>query len=380
MIEVAQDQLADTPVQTSIAPASPAAPAVIPDSAKTEEVVEQHANFEVHTPVAPQTGSLGVDFSAPRPPSETAPSLPEAYAENAVNLLQAPSDAVQVEVANDALPEADTSNEVPVGTIDLTAEDTPADGPTEERVVTDKGVDLTALLHFKEQRSANSHKSNKSKRPAAQGGKPHQPQAKAAPARPALLRSEKSQGYLREAMANRVADVDGQNHINTSSMAATQLGKALDMNANIPFHHPELGPFKSVGGLWYFIGGTVQDEAFRTLYGRACRAKGQKVQMRDVRGFKTIIAEATWMKVCADEKLARAMAENKLPYRCYYTVGELNLPQSTAIAEWYMPILEEIGRTMHAIHIDGQADAFPNFDFLEQKPARRPQQRRDNRR
>lgn len=262
--------------------------------------------------------------------------------------------------------------------------DAAPEGAAEEPIVTPSGVDLTRLTHFNEERSARPPKSPK--KPRRPEGERQAPRA-AAPQKPALLRSEKSQNYLRDAIAPKKEDNDGEQHINTSAMAVTKLGKMLSMNANVPFNHPDLGPFKSVGGLWYFVGmNEPRDDAFRTLFGGACRQRGQKVEMREVRGFRTIIADATWIKVNSDEQLVKAMVENDLPYLCYFTVGDMNMRQSPPMADWYMPVLEEIGRTLKAIHIDKNVDAVPDFEFLERRyqapqrqPQGRPQGRGDNR-
>jgi hypothetical protein len=240
-------------------------------------------------------------------------------------------------------------------------------------------VDLSRLKGFNENRGTNAPTNRGKKQKEKPMPNVNQPQAKA-PQKPALLQSEKAQSYLRDAMQrNRVEEIDGVTHINTSASAVTMLGKALEINARIPFNHPDLGPFASVGGLWYFVASDgTPDESFRTLHGRPVRIHAAKVKMREVKGFKVIIANATWIKIRSDETLAKDMAANELPYRCYYHVGEMAFPQSTVIAEWYMPVLEEIGRTLKSIYVHGQVDAFPNFEFLE--PQRRPESRRPSNR
>lgn len=247
-------------------------------------------------------------------------------------------------------------------------------------------VDLTPLQNFTGHRPVNNPKGQRheQRQGKKQQGKPNangkpaegqeaKPKQAPKPQQPALVRSGAAQNYLREAFSD--AGIDGTDHINTSSMAATKLGQALDINANIPFNHPDLGSFRSVGGLWFYIGmEEPRDEAFRRLSGRPVINRGRKVEMRKLRGFRTIVAEATWMKIMSNIDLAKDMAVNELPYRSYYTNGGLNLPQPTPIADWYVAVLEEIGRTCKAIHVDGQADAVPNFEFLE-----RPERERNPR-
>ena len=234
-------------------------------------------------------------------------------------------------------------------------------------------VDMTRLARNEQFKIINQQQSEGNKRQPGQPRPPRAPrlQSPAVPkvSKPSVpLQSEKARNYLREAMRQPGLSVDGEDHINTSSSAATRLGQALEINAHIPFHHPDLGPFKSVGGLWYFVGGETQNEAFRALFGKACRMQGKNTKMRDVQGFKTIIAEATWITVRSEPAFEKAMAESTLPFRCYYLQGELNLPVASLTEDWYMPILEEIRRTLQAIGQTGDASLFPDFSFLEARP------------
>lgn len=286
----------------------------------------------------------------------------------------------------------------------------PAEG--EERIVTPKGVDLTRLTHFNEERSARPPKKSKPRRPEGE----QRPQQRQPAPKPALLRSAGSQNYLRDALGlAKVEDKDGVHHINTSVGSETKLGRMLSMNAYVPFDHPDLGMFNSVGGLWYFVGmKEPRDDIFRTLHGAACRQRGAHVQMREVVGFRSIIADATWIKVNSDENLKKMMTENTLPYQCYFLTGELQMRQSPPMAVWYVPVLEEIGRVLrvNAQRVKAAADETerlraeavaagksaddakkdvapvqaeleaPDFEFLERRqpqPQRREYERRDNR-
>lgn len=207
---------------------------------------------------------------------------------------------------------------------------------------------------------------------------PRQPQVPRAPQVPVLVRSERTVNYLKEAMNERdMSQHDGKTHINTSVEAKTAMGRLLETNAFAPFNHPDLGAFNSLSGLWYYLTGAVNDEAFRELSGSACLRRGSRMETRHVPGLRSIIAEATWFKVTQHEKLGKMMAENNLPFRCYFTRGEgLSRGQRLAdIEHWYMPVLDEIGRAMRAFHLEGKEDAAPNFDFLQGMPPTRPAER-----
>lgn len=189
------------------------------------------------------------------------------------------------------------------------------------------------------------------------------------------LQSEHARGFLREAMRTASLPVDGVDHINTSYCGVTELGQALDINARIPFMHPDLGPFESVGGLWYFLGAVEQDDAFRHLYGKECRARGKGLSMREVVGFKTIIAEATWIKIISNVKLAEAVRDCDLRYRCYYVQGELGVPVRSENEDWYTEVLHQIRvalRLKEETPPNEQGTIFPDFSFLLPRDQERP--------
>lgn len=345
MIVLAQDQA----VQATITTQEPQAEGYVSDHDCVVEDIQQRGNFEVHSMIPAQEHM-----------SVFGQKLAESLAGK--EMTSEPQD-VSLGVDFSKQPEAQqiTNQEASVNPEVVFADSATVVGSTLEVIAHQGvGVNLSRLEGFNERHKNQLSRKKKTPNVARQ----------AAPTqRPMILQSEKSQNYVRAAMrSSRAMEEDGHDHINTSSSAVTKLGRALEINAHVPFNHPDLGPFKSVGGLWYFIGGDTQDESFRHAFGGACRSRGQNVKMREVAGFKVIIAEATWIKIRSDELLSKAMAACELPYRCYYLVGELGLPKSTPSSEWYMPILEEIARTLKAIYHDGKEDAFPNFDFLEPPP------------
>ncbi len=378
MIEVASD---NTP-PVIIPDTQPAAPAVIPDAALTSETVQQHNNFEVHTPALPEAlaaGSLGADLTAPVAAAE---EIGNSYASEAVNMLSAgpevlegpgqedtqedPEDVRAARRAAALHPEDDRPDEV----IDAIAARKVGIAPEGEK----PPVDLSRLLSYNENRSKNPPKPKKKKPPRAE-----RPERPLQVPKASLTSSERAQGFLRKAMEKRVQEVDGENIINTSSEAKTELGKLLDMNAFSPFRHPELGKFNSVGGFWFYLAARNPDESFRTLSGDYVRKRGYHVEKRQIEGFRILIAEATWIKVASNDKLMEMMLANTLPYRHYHSVGEMNIAENTAIGAWFVPVIEEIAATLKMMK-EKQDKYLPDFSFLERPPFARPRAPRNDKR
>jgi hypothetical protein len=135
---------------------------------------------------------------------------------------------------------------------------------------------------------------------------------------------------------------DGKTHINISEISKTKLGGLLDVNARTPFEHGELGKFNCLGGLWYYVIGD-QNDHFRTLFGRACKNKGSKIEAKTVPGFKDIIADATWVKVKSNPEIAQLIIESKdIPFASYYVHSDTKLPTTTKTGLWYIPILNAV--------------------------------------
>lgn len=183
------------------------------------------------------------------------------------------------------------------------------------------------------------------------------------------LQSQRGQDYLKQAMATSVKREDGVDHINISTDAQRGLGKALEMNAHTPFVHPELGAFESVGGLWFYVGGEAQDDVFRTLHGYACLHYGRNVRMREVQGFHTIIAEATWIKVISNPRLANAMRDCNVPFESYVykngrREGDPRIPAPTTLGQWYVPVMESIRQALRELQRNPDGEVFPDFSFL----------------
>ena len=159
---------------------------------------------------------------------------------------------------------------------------------------------------------------------------------------------------------------DGIDHINIARDANTELGKLLDINSYSPFNHPSLGNFNSLGGFWLYI--TAEAESTkeinfcRWIHGSSVvyRKKGMKTKKID--GFVLIMADALWYKINAIPELVEAMVINKLPYSSYFATKEKQT--LSKIGAWYVPVLNEITRTLREIKKSGNHKLMPDFKWL----------------
>jgi hypothetical protein len=222
---------------------------------------------------------------------------------------------------------------------------------------TNKTVDLSPLLKFKETRSQLVAQA------AIKG---------------------KSAGLINQAFKKQTKktynpETDGVDHINFSSCGKTSLGKLLDINARSRIHHPQLGLFESLGGIWYYLCGD-QNDMFRSLFGRKCNLVGKKSKQNFVEGFRTIIAEASWIKVIQNPELIDMILKSDSPFVSYFIQGEPGIAVLTSQHQWYAPVLEEIRKALkknQQITQDFVATeevptltpdmlVSPNFDFIEE--------------
>lgn len=175
--------------------------------------------------------------------------------------------------------------------------------------------------------------------------------------------------YIQKAFkdSKSLNEVDGVDHINMSHFANTRLGKFLDINAYTPFYHRELLNFNSVGGLWYFVKCVEPTETFRYLHGSDCRAEARKHAIREVEGFKTIIADATWIKINTNKQVIADIIDSDLPFKSYFYSGEFNMKKSTPESIWYIEAVETIRRTLKEIDATGNQSLLPDFSHLEKR-------------
>lgn len=174
------------------------------------------------------------------------------------------------------------------------------------------------------------------------------------------------QGLIRDIrQTNSSVGADGTDHINIAEHAKTALGRFLDINSHTPIEHPELGLFQSVGGLWFFI--KVDDDQrddFRYTYGRVCRIKSKGRKFRQVDGFSTIIADATWIKILSNPEKAKELMESDLPFKNYFLYGSLNTVRHTPESLWYCDVVDECRRTLQRRHQENDDTLQPDFSFL----------------
>ena len=231
----------------------------------------------------------------------------------------------------------------------------------EEQEARNAAPDLSVLGTVHRVTPARQAKTDKVKHQKSEKRKPAHDNSP--PPRSFSLRDAKAQDYLQKLLKRNLGE-DGEDHVNTASAATTHLGKLLQINAYSPFEHPDLGPFKSLGGLWYYVSTGCEDELFRGLSGYACHSRGQGVPFREIEGFKFIMAEAAWIKVRQNRNLQAMMYHNELPYKHYTLVGETRVRQTPSIAAWYVPIIEEIARIVK-LNAGGEEIHQPDFSFLE---------------
>jgi hypothetical protein len=195
-------------------------------------------------------------------------------------------------------------------------------------------------------------------------GKSNKPKQQAVLLVPA---NRQATSYLRQALSSPTGleGEDGVNFINVSYAANTRLGSFLDINAHTPFEHPEIGNFESVGGVWYYIKSQVPDEAFRHVWGDRVRNMGKRIIAREVIGFRTIIADATWVKIVSNPEAMNDMADTTVPFKSFYYYGPLNLKKSIQDTGWYLVALEEIRRTLKLRSSTGNFELQPDFTNIE---------------
>lgn len=115
--------------------------------------------------------------------------------------------------------------------------------------------------------------------------------------------------------------LDGIDHINVYSKAATKLGLFLSNFAHSPILTKD-GKFESIEGYWYWLcSSNPRREELRPLYGYAAKKLGRElIQMSSVKpeGFEEDISKAILKKIYSYPEFTRLLRESTLPLTHYY--------------------------------------------------------------
>ncbi len=124
---------------------------------------------------------------------------------------------------------------------------------------------------------------------------------------------------------------DGETHINVSPVAKTELGEVLWMDSALPFNHPVIGRCKSVSAAWDFVTTGCVLPSLRNM------DKGPRrystIELKRDPGFNFnlqhpnfVFMDLFWHMLEKYPRLREELVKTELPFDCYMTEGELELP------------------------------------------------------
>ena len=152
---------------------------------------------------------------------------------------------------------------------------------------------------------------------------------------------------------------DGIDHININPLAATDLGRALDAGADMPFTHSKLGSFKCMEALACWLRSPNPSPRLRTAVGQAAIAALRPTNSGEIPDFKYIYADATWEKINAYPGLIAEIKESELHFDNYYVDARRGGQTSRRTAsDWTVAMFEEIRKAL-------KEDRAPDFEFLK---------------
>lgn len=149
--------------------------------------------------------------------------------------------------------------------------------------------------------------------------------------------------------------LDGIDHINVHSTAATELGRLLDPLAHVPFFHPDFGDCESVeGAVWWHLTGR-QHPHLRTLYGHRARREGRELYGKENDDTHSLsrfyyLCELTNSKIQQNPHLRQLFLESSLPFVSYTLYGKarnkkvVHLPPTKNISTYLMELRREFQR------------------------------------
>lgn len=154
---------------------------------------------------------------------------------------------------------------------------------------------------------------------------------------------------------------DGEDHINISPYAATELGRAISNEVAVDVRHKIFGKFRSVTGFWYYIKSKERDDRCRQLIAKGLKDFTKGLTLSEVKNFRAIILDTVWMKVEQYPAIREALRESTLPFECYFEDRNTGLRQRPNYFSWFLDGMNEIRSAI-------QEDRLPDLErFLDDK-------------
>ncbi len=156
---------------------------------------------------------------------------------------------------------------------------------------------------------------------------------------------ERQQGVL---PALRHVGIDGVDHLNFSSYATTELGKALSLGYPGEFHHSLAGNFANLDCFWYYVKSANDDQRLR--FARSFQLKNIVKSTpldENVQNFYAIFADGMYQRIVANQKLAAHLRGMDLPLDYYkYPDDGVGAPFRPTVAPVMIRCLEIIRKAL----------------------------------
>ena len=142
------------------------------------------------------------------------------------------------------------------------------------------------------------------------------------------------------------ADGDGITHINIHPKGKTPLGRLLTFFRNIPFIHPNYGPFYSMEGFKHYVQTGYMHDKLRYVYGYRAKELGKtypsNMENMSNSDYEIEIMYAHYEKVKQNVRLLQMVIDSELPFDSYYCFGPNKIVVDTKESAWLVYSMTEI--------------------------------------
>lgn len=143
-----------------------------------------------------------------------------------------------------------------------------------------------------------------------------------------------------------VYSAEGVDHLNVSVHSKYKLGRFLDPGYCITLDYPEVGKFRSVLTLMYWLKSSDLDDRIRKLSGNKLIVYVKEKQLGNKRlpNYAAILAFATWLKVKDRPDIQELIKQlpDDIQLLSYHTNKVTGIRISTGFAPKIVPITQEI--------------------------------------
>ncbi len=138
---------------------------------------------------------------------------------------------------------------------------------------------------------------------------------------------------------------DGEDHINITGNAQTELGRFLSIRNTMVFDNPVLGDFRSINNAWHFVRARNLHDQIRHI-SDAARLREFIIknggELQHIANFNALVMHVAYLRLLTSPRMMKAMMDSTLPFDTYRIIATSEIRQRFTYVNWFVAGYTEI--------------------------------------